>query len=1199
MKLKKSLKLKISAAVGIISITALVINIIGFNIKADVLGPNEAPQIILPIDNARYYLTKQPLIQGRAQANVELTVYDGKTELGKTISDSGGLFGLKPPNPLEEGVHKFSVKNFGNNKTSLPAYIEIKPTDSKAILKASGTQIIEDDHPYFGSGNNDFTPILDMMDDPSGSTVEARFALYEKTGIKMVRVRNYMIDDIALPDPISAPNVTAVDGGGRLLAGDYVYRYSCANLSKARVGIDAAPFFKTAETKPSPATSTISVSDNQKVTMTLTACAKSYRYYIYRRAASDAEGSEALVGGVEGFAGNNVTFVDDGTIKPATIWPDPALAPILLNEAGGQLSAGTYVYRYLYAQKKQPVDGRDGLLVEGGVTRGSPTSEITVQAGEKIKVSIPGSDLGSVIGIYRRLSTEAPGQEKWIATIYPSQTGETSWYDDGQSNPSSYNIGTNNTTQTINPSLENQTHDNPRTAWTTGHQGKAFVTGLGNYNEDTFVALDKVLALARKYNIRILFTFFDQQDDANSTGGIREIARQTAVCKNCFYSNPTTISVTKAIIDKFLERTNTVSGVPYKNEPAIFAWELINEPWDTQSGLVFRGWLTNVGGYLKSKDSNHLLSSGDDGSVWFIRHDDQGSYNYNNNHDFVTMGNIPSIDLLTWHGYPGATNNFMFNYGYFLINGQIPAFAQDPSWLAKYGPVHSPINTEQAIFEMQRRANYGAILNKPIIFGEWGIKGNSSDWQDPAHKDWIDRISDAILTIKPELPGPNIIPNGDFREGLAHWHSDPGAWKPNKFTVDSAVQYNGHNVLKVTGIEGGYDNILFSEPFPIKPKTEYWLEAALKTKQESPPAIYDKEKLGQIKIVVNKYFKADGQEVASGNQSIVSYDKNWKIINRMNTDHGLSVVYFTFTTPSDVTQAEILIKFEQRDGNRFCTEDTGWIGEVRLKEFVPGDNNTPLSFSGTGWEGLPNNDPVTKDLNNQALRDAAVNFDAASFANLPALFHEPEPPDGGNTNENTNGNTNSNTDTNTNTNSGAISAGNTNKSSQITKKRGTTADNSNLNQNNNQNTNGQINIDIQGQEEISFETESGNMKLKIKKFHYNALFLDRYNLNDEYIIIENTGKAALNTSSWIIKNSKGEKYVMPSRIIDPKESLTIKSGKTPKVKCYRWYVDGKWQKICQKPKQNVLYMGRETEMWQNRHDRMTIYAGNVTVTKGY
>ena len=64
-------------------------------------------------------------------------------------------------------------------------------------------------------------------------------------------------------------------------------------------------------------------------------------------------------------------------------------------------------------------------------------------------------------------------------------------------------------------------------------------------------------------------------------------------------------------------RTNSVTGKPYKDDPAIFSWQIGNEPRcfsdDPQVRDGFIGWLTESARLIKELDPNHMVSTGNEG----------------------------------------------------------------------------------------------------------------------------------------------------------------------------------------------------------------------------------------------------------------------------------------------------------------------------------------------------------------------------------------------------------------------------------------------------------------------------------------------------------------------------------------------------------------------------------------------------------
>ena len=60
-------------------------------------------------------------------------------------------------------------------------------------------------------------------------------------------------------------------------------------------------------------------------------------------------------------------------------------------------------------------------------------------------------------------------------------------------------------------------------------------------------------------------------------------------------------------------RVNSITGVPYKDDPTIFAWNLINEPRCYRCGGAIRDWVAAVAPAVKKMAPNQLLTVGEEG----------------------------------------------------------------------------------------------------------------------------------------------------------------------------------------------------------------------------------------------------------------------------------------------------------------------------------------------------------------------------------------------------------------------------------------------------------------------------------------------------------------------------------------------------------------------------------------------------------
>ncbi|MGN7453955.1 glycoside hydrolase 5 family protein [Paenibacillus pasadenensis] len=72
-----------------------------------------------------------------------------------------------------------------------------------------------------------------------------------------------------------------------------------------------------------------------------------------------------------------------------------------------------------------------------------------------------------------------------------------------------------------------------------------------------------------------------------------------------FYSDPEIKEVFKRYIAMLLTRVNALTGVAYRDDPTILAWELGNELNDAPAE-----WVKEMAAYIKSLDGNHLVAHG-------------------------------------------------------------------------------------------------------------------------------------------------------------------------------------------------------------------------------------------------------------------------------------------------------------------------------------------------------------------------------------------------------------------------------------------------------------------------------------------------------------------------------------------------------------------------------------------------------------
>ena len=179
----------------------------------------------------------------------------------------------------------------------------------------------------------------------------------------------------------------------------------------------------------------------------------------------------------------------------------------------------------------------------------------------------------------------------------------------------------------------------------------ALQTAPGVYDEDVFKGLDYVLAKADDLGIRLILPFVNNWDDY---GGMNQYVEwdASATSHDDFYTDSDIKGWYKNHISTVLNRVNTINGRTYKNDPTVFAWELANEPrcQSDTSGDTLNNWISEMSVYIKSIDSNHLVTTGIEG----FYDEDSGPWwrNGSKGTDFIRNHQVSDIDFATAHSWP-------------------------------------------------------------------------------------------------------------------------------------------------------------------------------------------------------------------------------------------------------------------------------------------------------------------------------------------------------------------------------------------------------------------------------------------------------------------------------------------------------------------------------------------------------------------
>ncbi|NLE39784.1 MAG: hypothetical protein GX621_17330, partial [Pirellulaceae bacterium] len=144
-----------------------------------------------------------------------------------------------------------------------------------------------------------------------------------------------------------------------------------------------------------------------------------------------------------------------------------------------------------------------------------------------------------------------------------------------------------------------------------GQPRAAFMHVLGprQFNEAAFVHMDYLLALANKHGCRLMIPL--TADAGGYLGGINTYANYRGRSAADFYSDPQLREDYKATLKHVLTRVNTVTGVPYREDKAILAWQFGNELDRTRvPEEIQTAWQAEMAAYVKQLAPNQLLAYG-------------------------------------------------------------------------------------------------------------------------------------------------------------------------------------------------------------------------------------------------------------------------------------------------------------------------------------------------------------------------------------------------------------------------------------------------------------------------------------------------------------------------------------------------------------------------------------------------------------
>jgi mannan endo-1,4-beta-mannosidase len=231
--------------------------------------------------------------------------------------------------------------------------------------------------------------------------------------------------------------------------------------------------------------------------------------------------------------------------------------------------------------------------------------------------------------------------------------------------------------------------------------------------------LDRVIAAAGRVGIRLVVTLSNNWADY---GGVPQYLRWSGQwragsfgAEDRFYEDGRARAAYRAHVERLVGRTNRITGIPYRDDPTILAWELMNESQvsGTAAAKARRAWIVDMARLVRSLDPNHLVSAGV--SLYRLTRERR---------EWVAVCALPEIAFCDGHLYPEQT--LPGGGGGTATGGGGPAAA-----------------LERAVDDFVEMAQHR--VGKPFVLGEFGITGGEGGlWRGEPRAVWIRRTLDRL-----------------------------------------------------------------------------------------------------------------------------------------------------------------------------------------------------------------------------------------------------------------------------------------------------------------------------------------------------------------------------------------------------------------------------------------------------------------------
>lgn len=380
------------------------------------------------------------------------------------------------------------------------------------------------------------------------------------------------------------------------------------------------------------------------------------------------------------------------------------------------------------------------------------------------------------------------------------------------------------------------------------------VRAPGQFNEEAFAALDRVMAQAHKSGVRVIIPLVDNW---KWMGGAEQYAAFRGMTGKQFWTDPQLIADFKRTIHFVVNRRNTLTGRLYRDDPALFGWETGNEI-DAPPA-----WTREIAAYIKSLDTNHLVIDGV--SLHGVP---------------LTSLDDPYVDVVTTHHYPGPRVDILSD----VKQGIAAAAGKKPYLVGEVGFV--PNDEIAAVIEAVKGSQAAGVLlwslrfhrsaggfywhSEPAVGGlykayHWPGFDSGEGYHERELMALVRQQAFAIRGMQApamEIPGPpTMLPGADSAK--LSWQGSAGA---SSYSIERAPTAEGPWETIATGLDDArwpYRPLFVDSAAPVGGPSYYRCTAHNQAGASAPSDPIGPEKSSE-RLIVDELDSLDGANSTEG-----------------------------------------------------------------------------------------------------------------------------------------------------------------------------------------------------------------------------------------------------------------------------------------------------------------------------------------------